>query len=351
MILKGDIMNERQVLLLSCCALTVILATSGCESHREEGMIEHTIPEPKPIVNPVESGLAEKPSELQDRPDSEVESAAESQTARVRTMEYIKMEDIWALRKQGACEKLIQATDNFLQAGRTDENTKGTCYFLKGDCQRQLGKFKEAEVTLQTVIADYNDAEWPDPNVQPSGYVLVRPQVDVGLRLVAERDRCRFPEDSNSYTTLAWKYLDRGKFDTSIFFAWECIRRFRTDAVKQQKRHVAEYKESLPKLWPEPKRNEGVLKTYWALYDVGTCCFIVGQAYEYQADEAVKRRDMQGARRFYEKAVTQYELVMTDYPAAQCFDPRGPWYWSVKQGAVERINRITDRKLKRMERG
>lgn len=342
-------MKERRVLILTCYVLVVIWATSGCESYQEKGPIGRTT-EPVPIAKPVESELAEEPSESQDRSDSEVGSAAESQSARLRTMEYIKMEDIWALRKQGACEKLIQATDNFLQAGRTDENTKGTCYFLKGDSQRQLGKFKGAEVTFQTVIADYNDTEWHDPNVLPSGSVLVRPQVDVGLWLVAEQDRCQFPEDSNGYTTLAWKYLDRERFDTAIFFAWECIRRFRTDAVMQQDAHKAKYGDSLPKLSPDPKKNEGVLKRYWALYDVGTCCFIVGQAYEYQADGAVKRRDIQEARRLYEKTITQYKVVMTDYPAAQCFDPRGPWYWSIKKGALERINRITDRKLKKIER-
>lgn len=338
-------MKERRVLLLSCYVLAVIWAISGCESYREKDAIGHPISEPVLIAKPVESGQAEKPSESHDRSDSEVESAAESQTALVRTME-----DIWALRKQGAREKLIQATDNFLQAGRADENTKGTCFFLKGDCQRQLGKFKEAEVTFQIVISDYNDAVWPDPNVRPSGYVPVKPQVDVGLRLVAERDRCRFPEDSNSYTTLAWKYLDRERFDTAIFFAWECIRRFGTEAVEQQKRHVAEYKERLPELWPDPKKNEGILQKYWALYDVGTCCLIVGQAYEYKADGVVKRGNVQEARRLYDKAIRQYGVVVTDYPASQCFDPRGPWFWSVRKGAVERINRITDRKLKRTER-
>jgi tetratricopeptide (TPR) repeat protein len=274
----------------------------------------------------------------------------ESQSVRVRTKENIKMDDIWRFQKQGACEELVESVDIFLRAGKRDENAKGTCYFLKGDCQRQLGNFKEAEVAFQTVIADYNDTVWPDPNVR-GGYVPVRPQVDVGLRLVAEQDRCGFPEDSNGYTTFAWKYLDKERFDTAIFFAWECIRRFRSDAVAQQKSHWTEYGETLPTLWPEPKKNESVLQRYWALYDVGTCFFIIGQAYEYEADGVVKRGDVQEARRLYEKAIGQYRVVVTDYPGAQCFDPSGPWYWSVKKGAEERINRITDHKLKTIERG
>jgi len=341
-------MKNRQVLLLTFFLLVVIWVTSGCESDQEKDAIGRTKSKPVTITKPIESGQAERASKSQDRSDSEVGSVEGSQTARIQTMEYISMEDIWALRKQGSREKLIQTTDNFLQAGRTDENTKGTCYFLKGDCQRQLGKFKEAELTFQTVISDYNDAVWPDPNVLPSGYVPVRPQVDVGFRLLAERDRCQFPEDSNSYTALAWKYLDKERFDTAIFFAWECIRRFRHDADKQQERHLAEYKDNLPKLSPEPRKNEGILQRYWALYDVGTCCFIVGQAYEFKADGIVKRGDVQDAHRLYEKAIIHYKMVIMDYPAAQCFDPRGPWFWSVKDGAEERINRISDRKLKKI---
>lgn len=338
-------MKTRDVLLLTCCVSVVIWATSGCGRNQKQGSVGNTTgSQSKQIANTVESGIAGKIPEAKDSSDPESRTTIGAENASKITMNYI-----WGLRKEGACKKLIEAVDIFLQSGRTDEDTNGTCYFLKGDCQRQSGKFKEAEVTFQTVIADYNNAVWPDPNVR-GGYVPVRPQVDVGLRLVAEQDRCRFPEDSNGYTTLAWKYLDKERFDTAIFFAWECIRRFRTDAVEQQKHHRAEYKENLPKLWPDPKKNEGILQRYWALYDVGTCCFVVGQAYEYQADGAVKRGDVQETRRLYEKAIRQYEVVVTNYPAAQCFDARGPWYWSVKKGAEERVNRITDRKLKRIER-
>lgn len=337
-------MKEQRVLLLTCYVMAVIYAISGCESYREKETIGHTISEPVSTTKSPESGQAKKPSESQDRSDSEVGSETAYQTARILTMK-----DIWALRRQGACEKLIQAADNFIQAGRADENTKGTCLYLKGDCQRQMGRFKEAEITFQIVLSDYGDAVWPDPNVVPSRYVPVKPQVDVGLRLLAERDRSRFPEDSDSYTALAWKYLRRERFDTAIFFAWECIRRFGTEAVRQQKLHVIKYKERLPKLSPDPEKNEGILQKYWALYDVGTCCFIVGQAYEYKADRVEKRGNFQEARKLYDKAVKQYGMIVTDYPAAQCFDPSGPWFWSVKEGALERINRITVSKLKRAE--
>lgn len=71
---------------------------------------------------------------------------------------------------------------------------------------------------------------------------------------------------------------------------------------------------------------------------------------EFKADGVVKRGDVQEARTLYDKAIRQYRVVVTDYPAAQCFNRSGPWFWSVKDGAVERIDRITDRKLKKIER-
>jgi hypothetical protein len=41
------------------------------------------------------------------------------------------------------------------------------------------------------------------------------------------------------------------------------------------------------------------------------------------------------ARKLYEQAVQCYEEIIKKYPSAQCFDPKGPWYWSVKKGAED----------------
>ncbi len=332
-------MRESCVLLVASCLSLVVWGAGGCNAQPGSTHSEAPTASAAALSGPAES-----------QPPYKNSTGLEGNvTASPESGRTITMKQIWDLRKQGACKELVEAVDIFLRGPRIDENTKGTCLFLKGDSQRQLGNLRESEVTLQMVIADYNDTRWPDPNVR-GGTVPVRPQVNVALRLVAEQDKSRFPEDSNSYTSLAWKYLDKQRFDTAVFFAWQCIRRFQSDALMQQRGHRSEYGENLPKLPPDPKKNEPILQRYWALYDVGTCCFVLGQAYESEADRTVSRGSMQEARRLYEEALRAYNKVITEYPGAQCFDPRGPWYWGVKAGSEERINRITADKLKKVER-
>lgn len=255
----------------------------------------------------------------------------------------VTMEYIWKLRETGRCGELVGVVDTYLQTP-ADENTTATCRYLQGDCLRQLGQFERA----RKILTDVNDAEeyggtyWPDPSGEK---ILVQPLCELGLRLIAEEDACRFPKDSNDYTTLAWKYLNKNKFNTAIFMAWRCITPFKVRATQQQEAHRQEYGDRLPELDKDPTRNKGILERYWALYDVGTCYFILGQAYEYKGDLAAKQKSISDARAFYRSAIEYYDIVIQRFPAAQCFDPRGPWYWQVKEGAEERSDRINAHKL------
>ena len=125
-----------------------------------------------------------------------------------------------------------------------------------------------------------------------------------------------------------------------------CIARFKGEAAKQQKIHEKKYPNSLPILLPDPDKNEEILKQLWALYDVGTCYFILGQVCEKQADMFDRRSDnINEIRKFYKEAIKYYDIVINNYSGAQCFDPGGPWYWSVKKGAMRRVDIITDNKL------
>lgn len=243
------------------------------------------------------------------------------------------MEQIWHVRKQKKHKEVIEKIEVFLEVKKRNEDTSGTCMFLQADSHRQLGGFMQAEELFVKAVREYPHAKYHDPNY---GDIPVKPQCDVGLRLVAERDKYDFPEKSEDYTTLAWKYLDKERFDTAIFMAEACIHRFQGEARKQQAAHEKKYKRIPPKLSPKPEENKEILRQFWALYDVGTCYFIVGQAYEKQGDLAAKRDSVREACEFYDKAIKCYDEVINKYPSAQCFDPDGSWYWSVKKGAEDR---------------
>ena len=67
--------------------------------------------------------------------------------------------------------------------------------------------------------------------------------------------------------------------------------------------------------------NEKIFK-YWALNDVGTAWFILGQAYQNAG------KDQQAAK--------AYNKVIKDYSFAQCWDPHG-FFWNPTEAAQQRL--------------
>ncbi len=63
----------------------------------------------------------------------------------------------------------------------------------------------------------------------------------------------------------------------------------------------------------------------WALNDVGTCYFILGQSLE--ADGRTK------------EALAAYKTLTEDLPFAQCWDEKG-WFWKPADGAREKVKSL-----------
>ena len=64
---------------------------------------------------------------------------------------------------------------------------------------------------------------------------------------------------------------------------------------------------------------------YWALNDVGTAFFIMGEAY-------VKKEDSK-------KALEAYKTLVDKYPHTQCWDTKG-WFWKPAVAARGKINKL-----------
>ena len=63
----------------------------------------------------------------------------------------------------------------------------------------------------------------------------------------------------------------------------------------------------------------------WALNDVGTGYFILGESLI--------------AQQRYDEAKAAFERVINDFAYAQCWDPKG-WFWKVAVGARDRLNKL-----------
>jgi len=99
--------------------------------------------------------------------------------------------------------------------------------------------------------------------------------------------------------------------------AWEELNKDREKARKFAKLCIDMYTERLP--------------AQWAINDLGTCWFIIGEAWRMDGEQA--------------KANKAYQEVIDDYPTSQCLDPgedgkvgtTDDSYWSVAEAAKEKI--------------
>jgi tetratricopeptide (TPR) repeat protein len=249
------------------------------------------------------------------------------------------MTRIWDLRRERQPRAVIEECDRVVAEG-AGPDVLGAALYVKADSLRQLGEYAPSEQLFGEVLAKYPNAGWDDPGV--GGRIHAAPLCKVGRILASEKDSSPFPETSEAYTTLAWKYLNKGRFETARMLATTCIHSFEEVAQQQQDAYKRRYGSRTLQLSPNPRDNEPVLEQFWALFDVGTCHFIVGQAFQREADLLADDAEHAANKRtLYDAAIQEYNTVIEKYSGAWCFDPRGPWYWSVAKGANDNKNIIT----------
>ena len=125
---------------------------------------------------------------------------------------------------------------------------------------------------------------------------------------------------SETLTRKAWDSYEAAKYDDAIGFAKECIKSFQEQAVEMQKG----LKE------PVDTADKQAVESLWALNDVGTCYYVLGQVFEKQdkSDQALKA----------------YNRLIKDFAFAQCWDSKG-WFWKPADAAKRRIKVIEFEKL------
>ncbi len=117
---------------------------------------------------------------------------------------------------------------------------------------------------------------------------------------------------SETLTTKAWEALNNGDYAAVDAYAGKCIDMFETQALEQSN--------SLTDFAPKESAFN-----YWALNDVATSYFILGQA-----------RLAQGK---VKEAQDAFHIVIEKYPFAQCWDPKG-WFWHVAEAANDKLSTI-----------
>jgi hypothetical protein len=124
---------------------------------------------------------------------------------------------------------------------------------------------------------------------------------------------------SETLTTKAWDAYNAKNFANAKAYAQKCADQFKDKAVEMQKALTA----------PATVKEE-VFKS-WALNDVGTCYFILGQSLEAEG----KGKEALGA----------YKFLVDHLSFAQCWDAKG-WFWKPADTARERVKVLEFEALK-----
>ncbi len=90
--------------------------------------------------------------------------------------------------------------------------------------------------------------------------------------------------------------------------------------------YSAKAKDMQASLKEYPYESKEKTNSYWALNDVGTALFVLGEAYR----QAGKK----------EEAADAYKKLIDEYFYAQCWDPKG-WFWKPAEAAQQKLGEMT----------
>ncbi len=187
-------------------------------------------------------------------------------------------------------------------------NDVATCLFVQGRAYYIQGKNDEAKKVYNNIIKNYSFAQtwdtqgwfWRPIDGAKDQVLLMDTGIDFG------------DYTSQTLTTRAWQALDAGSYDEVLVYTRKCIQLYGKTAIDMQTK--------LDSYLPKDNAFD-----VWALNDVGTCHFIMGEAYL--------------GKKEFKRAIDTYKTLVETYFYAQCWDTKG-WFWKPAVAARGKINKI-----------
>lgn len=188
-------------------------------------------------------------------------------------------------------------------------NDVGTAYFILGKAYREQGASEKANEAFKKVISDYGYAQCWDNNNKAHWQVAQASKDQIDL-LDSSYD---FGDYTSEFlTTQAWKSLGKKDFTGVETYTKKCVALYEEEAMKMQQA-LTDY----------PPKDRAF--NYWALNDVGTSYFILGEALSQEEK--------------YQEAIEVFQVIVDNFSFAQTWDPKG-WFWKPAVVARGRINKI-----------
>lgn len=193
-------------------------------------------------------------------------------------------------------------------------NDVGTVYYIRATGYLNNNMITEAQADFTTIVQSYKFAQCWDP-AKNSFWKVGDAAAD---KLSALNGGYDFGDYSSStLVAKAWKALQANDLKGVQAYVGETLKLYAATA-KQMQSGLKDYPTGT-------NDSHSAIFQYWALNDVGTAVFVLGQAYQNSGDKT--------------NAIINYKLVISDYLYAQCWDPQG-WFWKPADAAQTAINNL-----------
>lgn len=192
-------------------------------------------------------------------------------------------------------------------------NDTATSLFIQGEAYRKAKQMDKAKAAYERVINEFSYGQtydvgsktfWKPVDAARDGLYMIEKGLDLDFG------------DMTSQTIVRkmWESLAKKNLEEVISYDRK-LEHLYGETAKSMQLPLKEYP-------PLPAEK---IHMYWALNDVGTGMFILGEAY-----------NIAGMK---EEAIQAYKRVIADYFYAQCWDAQG-WFWKPADAAQQKIVEI-----------
>ncbi len=189
-------------------------------------------------------------------------------------------------------------------------NDVATCLYIQGEAYRQAKQTDQAKAVFQRVIKEFSFGQCYDPG-NKSFWKPVDAANDRISMIEKGLDLDFGNMSSATIVSRLWDALAKKDLNLVIAYNAKLVSVY-GDTAKKMQASMTEY------AWESPEK----IHSFWALNDVGTGMFILGEAYRI-ADKK-------------DEAIAAFKRVVSDYLYAQCWDPNG-WFWKPAEAAQQKI--------------
>jgi tetratricopeptide (TPR) repeat protein len=189
-------------------------------------------------------------------------------------------------------------------------NDVATSLYIQGEAYRQAKQADKAKASFERVVKEFSFGQAYDP--ANKAFWKPADAANDKLNMMAKGLDLDFGNmSSQAIVAKLWESLNKKDLDAVIAYNNKLVGVY-AEAARKMQASMTEY------AWESPEK----IHSFWALNDVGTGMFILGEAYRAAGKNA--------------EAAAAYKEVVNNYLYAQCWDTNG-WFWKPAEAAQQKL--------------